>query len=88
MNLKELTENMKQFRLDWHNRLHNHQTINDGMDLMHKVDGMSWDEIDEFVDVIAKEEETGVYFYPPVPITNENLHLHMVEPDDSWMFAI
>ena len=54
---------------------------------MLNAEGMDDKEIDELACVFEREKETGVYVYPPPKITQENMHLHMCEPDDSWMYA-
>lgn len=86
--MPELTKNQTQLRELWLKQ--SLETWGDEDELIEKLrteDGLTNKQIEEFIELIEKEYQTGIYLYPPPLITQENAHLHMVEPDDSWMYA-
>lgn len=85
--IKPLTKLQEKFREDYHNGLLVTNEIEDRLTRIRIADDYSLSDETAFINLLMKEKETGVYLYPPPPVTYKNMHLHMIEPDDSWMFA-
>ncbi len=81
-----LTTNQEKFRADFHNQLLSPYEIATRVMEIGLEDELSLEDMNTFMELISREMETGVYLYPPPPITRENQHLHMCEPYDGWMY--
>lgn len=83
--MKTLTKNQEALRELWLSQplFESEDEMDELLYKLEEEDGFTLDEIEEFICVIEREYRTGVYLYPPPLITNENQHLHMIDPP-SW----
>lgn len=81
--IKPLTKLQEKFREDYHNELIEPYSLRYRLTEMRAEDLISDDAQTEFIELLMREKETGVYLYPPPPVTHKNMHLHMIDPP-SW----